>query len=121
MRKFEGISPEILWSNKEAMFLVLIFVGFIILLFNFKSRDHSFKGKALVTQIRREGNPPVRVYYLDIREYNDPPNKRVFMAKVKETERIGLQIAGKRVNQEARVIYQKGPNGDWIIREAFSN
>lgn len=121
MRKFDGISPEILWANKEATLLVLVVLVFGLFVFSFKMRDKTYKGRAIITQIQKEGKPPVKVYTLDIRGYDDPPNKRVFIKKVKETDPIGSKIINKRINQEVRLTFQKAPDGNWMIRHIYPN
>lgn len=113
--KFEGITPEIVWANKEAIFLIAIVLGFALLLVNFKSRDKTHVGVATITQTHLEGRERTRVYTISVRKKGDPPNRVLFYRQIKGTSMPELQ--GKRTGTPFFIKYRKAPDGSWMITD----
>jgi hypothetical protein len=113
------ITPEILWANKEmaGIFLViLLFVSFII---GYKVSNQTERGIATITHVQSTGvNSPAR-YTLDVRPADGPPNISLFQTKIEPVLGSYKPLKGMKQGQEARVLYKKGPDGNWIIKEVL--
>lgn len=117
--KFEGITPEIIWANKEGIFLITLVLVFVGLLFNVKIRNQSQKGYAEVAQIHMEGNSRTKVFTLYVRNIKSPPNKRLFIEKIGEGDPRSKNLIGQRRGNTIRVYYKKNTEGKWMITKIF--